>query len=192
MTDNNERIVKLKEQILLPLTDMEMINRKNLLRQLLFEEITKTKDKNDIEKCKEMDDLAQDIITLGTKIIQIETIENQRRLYEIIKENYQFRARRYFRDFLIAIEWNFADDMKFYAIRSIVFDEWIEWLQSLEDGRLRGLSISAPPRTGKTRTWNIFLYVVYVEASRKKLFFCITYSSNGKKSILRYINVSNR
>lgn len=151
-TINDERIAKLREQIKLQLTDMEMIKRKNLLKQLLFESITKIKDKNDIQKCKEMDDLAQDIITLGTRIIKDETLENQQKLYEIIKENYQFRARRYFRDFLIATEWNFSDDMKFYAIRRIVFDDWIEWLQSLEEGKLRGLSISAPPRTRENRS----------------------------------------
>lgn len=39
--------------------------------------------------------------------------------------------------------------MKLYDIRKLVFDEWVEYLQALEDGDLRGLSISAPPRTGK-------------------------------------------
>ena len=70
-------------------------------------------------------------------------------MYEIIKECYQFRGRRHFRDFLIAIEWNFAEDAKLYDIRKIAFDEWAEFLQNLEDGNLRGLSISAPPRTRK-------------------------------------------
>lgn len=144
-----DRIEKLKEQLKLPLVDMEVIIRKDLLKKLLYENITKTKDKNDIEKCKEMDDLAQDVITLGTKIIAQETLENQKKLYEIIKENYQFRARRYFRDFLIATEWNFSDDMKLYGVRKLVFDDWAEYLQDLEYGKLRGLSISAPPRTGK-------------------------------------------
>lgn len=152
--DNDIRIQKLREQIAMPLIDMDMIERKNLLRKLLYEKITKTKDKNDIERCKEMDQLAQEIIILGSKIIVSQSFENQKKLYEIIKENYQFRGRRYFRDFLIATEWNFADDMKFYNIRKLVFDEWAEDLQDLEEGKLRGLSISAPPRTGKTRDRN--------------------------------------
>ena len=139
----------------------------------------KTKDKNDPDKCKEMDDLALEIIQEGTRLIRKETLVNVQKLYEMIKECYQFRGRRYFKDFLIATEWNFDSDMKFYQIRRIVFDEWIEYLQDLEYARLRGLSISAPPRTGKTRDWNRFLYVVYVKTSREKLLLCIAYSSNG-------------
>ena len=64
MADNDIRIEKLREQIKLPLVDMEMIERKNLLKNLLFDQLTKTKDKNDKNKCQEMDILAQDIIEL--------------------------------------------------------------------------------------------------------------------------------
>jgi hypothetical protein len=105
-------------------------------------------------------------LNYGTRIIAKENLENQKKLYEIIKECYQFRGRRHFRDFLIAIEWNFAEDAKLYDIRKIAFDEWAEFLQDLEDGNLRGLSISAPPRTGKTALRNNVFYVVYVKTSR--------------------------
>lgn len=67
MADNDIRIEKLREQIKLPLVDMEMIERKNLLKNILYENLTKTKDKNDKNKCQEMDDLAQDIIELRNK-----------------------------------------------------------------------------------------------------------------------------
>ena len=145
----DENIELLRKQIEMPLTDMEMVIRKDLLRKLLFSKKTKTKDKNDKEKCIEEDKLSREVIELATRIIETESLDNQKKLYTIIKENYQFLARRNFKEFLIAIEWNFSDDMKLYKIRKIVFDEWAEELQSLEDGELRGLSISAPPRTGK-------------------------------------------
>ena len=67
MAENDIRIEKLREQIKLPLVDMEMIERKNLLKNILYENLTKTKDKNDKNKCQEMDDLAQDIIELWNK-----------------------------------------------------------------------------------------------------------------------------
>jgi hypothetical protein len=67
MAENDIRIEKLREQIKLPLVDMEMIERKNLLKNLLFDNLTKTKDKNDKNKCQEMDILAQDIIELRNK-----------------------------------------------------------------------------------------------------------------------------
>ena len=67
MAENDIRIEKLREQIKLPLVDMEMIERKNLLKNLLFDKLTKTKDKNDKIKCQEVDILAQDIIELRNK-----------------------------------------------------------------------------------------------------------------------------
>lgn len=143
----DENIELLRKQIEMPLTDMEMVIRKDLLRKLLFSKKTKTKDKNDKEKCIEEDKLSREVIELATRIIETESLDNQKKLYTIIKENYQFLARRNFKEFLIAIEWNFSDDMKLYKIRKIVFDEWAKELQALEDGELRGLSISAPPRT---------------------------------------------
>ena len=151
MTDN-ERIIELRERLkgdLSKVDRMTVLEAKNALKGLLYSQLKKTKDKNDPDKCKEMDDLALEIIQEGTKLIRKESLVNVQKLYEMIKECYQFRARRHFKDFLIATEWNFDSDMKLYQIRRIVFDEWAEYLEDLEYGRLRGLSISAPPRTGK-------------------------------------------
>lgn len=179
--NSDEQIQKLRQQLKLPLIDMDRIQRLNLLRQLLYSQITKTRDKNDIEKCFEMDGIAQEIIELGSKIIKYEDLENQKKLYEIIKENYQFRGRRYFRDFLIATEWNFDDDMKFYNIRKIVFDEWAEYLQNLEEGKLRGLSISAPPRTGKTGIGTDFFMWCMLRHPEKSCFFVSHTAAMAKK-----------
>lgn len=147
MTDE-ERISKLKEQIEMPLTDKDMIIRKNLLKKILYEKI---KDKNDKEVCQEVDKLSKDILILATKRIKEQglSLEEQQELYKVIKEQYQFLGRRYFEYFLIAVEFEFNADMKFYSIRRCVLKDWAEELQKLEYGDYDGLSISAPPRSGK-------------------------------------------
>ena len=99
---NEEKIIELRDRLKGDLSGVDalvIIRAKDALKNLLYAEITKTKDKNDIYKCKEMDDLAQEIIELGTKIIGDENLANQQYLYETIKECYQFRGRRYFKDF---------------------------------------------------------------------------------------------
>lgn len=181
---NQEQINELRSRLsgnLSNIDAMTVIRAKNTLKNMLYAELTKTKDKNDIIKCKEMDDLAQQVIVLGTKIIDKENLVNQQQLYEIIKECYQFRARRYFKDFLIAIEWNFAKDAKLYDIRKIVFDEWIEYLQDLEYARLRGLSISAPPRTGKTALGTMFFMWCMLRHPDKSCFFVSHTAAMAKK-----------
>ena len=186
MTDS-ERIVELRERLsgnLEGIDRMIVLEAKNALKGLLYGELKKTKDKNDPEKCKEMDDLALEIIQEGTKLIRKESLVNVQKLYEMIKECYQFRGRRYFKDFLIATEWNFDSDMKLYQIRRIVFDEWAEYLEDLEYGRLRGLSISAPPRTGKTAFGTMFFRWCMLRHSDRSCFFCSHTRSDGKKSLL--------
>lgn len=117
----------------------------NLLRQYKYENI---ENKNSIEECKELDDLALETIELGKKIA-FEDNKYIKKAYNIARSCYEFRARRHFKEFLIATEWEYEDEMKFYYPRRMVFDDWIKYLQDLEEGNLDGLSISAPPRTGK-------------------------------------------
>lgn len=190
MTDN-ERIIELRERLKGDLSKVEAITvleAKNALKGLLYSQLKKTKDKNDPEKCKEMDDLALEIIRDGSKIIRKETLVNVQKLYEMIKECYQFRGRRYFKDFLIATEWNFDEDMKFYQIRRIVFDEWIEYLQDLEYARLRGLSISAPPRTGKTGIGTDFFMWCMLRHPEKSCFFVSHTAAMAKKVYMDILN----
>lgn len=120
------------------------LQKMNVLKSLKYELI---KDKNDKTKCIKVDRLANEIISEGYKVIKDLSIIEQTELYKMIKENYQFLGRRHLKEFMISIEWEFADDMKFYDIRKNVFDEWIVYLENLEYGVLNGLSISAPPRT---------------------------------------------
>lgn len=142
-----EDIAKLEEQLsTLELPALLRLQKYNILKLLKFDFI---KDQNSKEQCKELDDMANKIIDESYRLIRGASIAEQGELYKLIKSNYQFLGRRHLKEFMISIEWDFKPDMKFYDIRQIVFDEWIQQLEDLEYGILNGLSISAPPRSGK-------------------------------------------
>lgn len=142
-----EKINKLKEQLrTISMPAFLKVQKLNVLRCLKYDLIV---NKNDRELCKEVDEIANELIDLGYNYIEKATDEEKVETYKIIKECYQMLGRRHFKEFMISIEWDFADDMKFYDIRKNVFDDWIKDLEALEYGNLEGLSISAPPRTGK-------------------------------------------
>lgn len=102
------------------------------------------------ERVRELDRTANLLIDRGIKLIEdSEYTDGKIKIAGYVKEAYQVLARRDFEKFLIAIEWNYPLEMKFYEIRKNVLKEWAEYLQSLEYGILKILSISAPPRTGK-------------------------------------------
>lgn len=102
------------------------------------------------EKVKELDKWALYLIEKASKYIQMSK-DTQKLPYAVryLKEGYQILGRRDFEKFLIAIEFNYPMDMKFYEIRRNVLREWCKYLEDLEYGRLKGMSISAPPRTRK-------------------------------------------
>lgn len=157
-----EDIKELEKQLAeLELPAFLKLQKMNVLRGLKYELI---KDKNSKEACKEPDDIANEIINEGYSVISDLNIVEQSELYKMIKSNYEFLGRRHLKEFMISIEWEYESDMKFYEIRKVVFDEWIEYLENLEYGVLNGLSISAPPRTRKNWYRYDIFYVVYVKA----------------------------
>lgn len=102
------------------------------------------------ERVEELDRVAKQLIERGMELIRdSEYNDGKVRIAGYIKEAYQVLGRRDFEKFLIAIEWNYPKDMKFYDIRENVLRDWVKDLEDLEYGRLKILSISAPPRTGK-------------------------------------------
>lgn len=102
------------------------------------------------ERVEELDRVANLLIDRSMELIEeSEYTEGKVKLAGYIKEAYQVLARRDFEKFLIAIEWNYPFDMKFYDIRREVLKDWVKNLEDLEYGVLKLLSISAPPRTGK-------------------------------------------
>lgn len=164
-----EDIAKLEEQLsTLELPALLRLQKYNIWKLLKFDFV---KDQNSKEQCKELDDMANKIIDEGYRLIRGATPAEQGELYKLIKSNYQFLGRRHFKEFMIAIEWDFKQDMKFYDIRKNVFDEWIYYLENLEYGTLEGLSISAPPRTGKTGIGTIFFMWCMLRHPEKSCFF---------------------
>lgn len=136
------------------------------------------------ERVEELDRVAKKLIAKGMELIKdSEYNDGKVRIAGYIKEAYQVLGRRDFEKFLIAIEWNYPKDMKFYDIRENVLRDWVKDLEDLEYGRLKILSISAPPRTGKTTVRGEIFLMVYVKACGEELFFCIAYGSDGDKSI---------
>lgn len=136
------------------------------------------------EKVVELDKWAEYMIKKASEYIRISK-DTERLPYVVryLKEGYQILGRRNFEKFLIAIEFNYPSDMKFYEIRRNVLKDWCKELEDLEYGRLKGLSISAPPRTRENDNWRKIFYLVYITTPFKILFFCKSYSSNGDKVI---------
>lgn len=164
---NEEKEKKLKdiEKLEEQLSTIEMpallrLQKYNILKLLRFDFI---KDQNSKEMCVEVDKMANKIIDESYELIRAVSLSEQGELYKLIKTNYQFLGRRHLKEFMMSIEWDFKQDMKFYDIRKNVLDDWIYYLENLEYGNLEGVSISAPPRSGKTRGWYNILYVVYVK-----------------------------
>lgn len=159
--ERQEAILKLKEDLRdeslygtvhLKFTELQKIN----LLVLYLKEETEDLSEDELngfkenEKINELDRWCEYMIKKANEYIK--TSKDTERLPYVVrylKEGYQILGRRDFDKFLIAIEFNYPSDMKFYEIRRGVLKDWCRYLEDLEYGRLKGLSISAPPRTGK-------------------------------------------
>lgn len=146
--EKQNQIKRLEEQMQISMPVLLKMQKMNVLKLLKYEFV---KDKNSKEECHDIDAIANNIIDIGYRNISKAEEKDQKEIYKLIKSNYQFLGRRHLKEFMIAIEWEFAEDMKFYDIRKIVFDDWIKELEALEYGILKGLSISAPPRSRENR-----------------------------------------
>ena len=124
------------------------------------------------ERVKELDEVAKLLIDRGIKLIEdSEYTDGRVKIASYIKEAHQVLARRDFEKFLIAIEWNYPLENKFYEIRKNVLREWAKYLESLEYGILKILSISAPPRTGKTTIGERFFLWCMLRHPGRSCFF---------------------
>lgn len=133
------------------------------------------------EQVEELDKWANYLIEKASRYIQISK-DREKLPYAVryLKEGYQILGRRDFEKFLIAIEFNYPSDMKFYEIRRNVLKDWCKELEDLEYGRLKGLSISAPPRTRENDNRRKIFYLVYITTPFKILFFCKSYSEQWR------------
>lgn len=189
--ERQDAILKLKEDLKdeslyrtvhLKFTELQKINLlvlylKEETEGLSEEELNGFKEN---KKIAELDKWCEYMIKKASEYIRVsKDTEKLPYVVRYLKEGYQILGRRDFDKFLIAIEFNYPSDMKFYEIRRSVLRDWCRYLEDLEYGRLKGLSISAPPRTRKNHNWRKVFYMVYVKTPFKELFFCVTYSSNG-------------
>lgn len=142
------------------------------------------------DRVKELDNVAKLLIERGMELIEIsDYTDGKVRIAGYIKEAYQVLARRDFEKFLIAIEWNYPSDMKFYDIRKNVLSNWAEWLQKLEYGEIMGESISAPPRVGKSGIGEKFFVWCMLRHPEKSCFFV---SHTAAMAIKVYNDVINQ
>lgn len=146
--EKQNQIKRLEEQMHISMPVLLKMQKMDVLKLLKYEFV---KDKNSKEECHDIDAIANNIIDIGYRNISKAEEKDQKEIYKLIKSNYQFLGRRHLKEFMMAIEWEFAEDMKFYDIRKIVLDDWIKDLEALEYGILNGLSISAPPRSRENR-----------------------------------------
>lgn len=82
------------------------------------------------------------------------------KLYELAKKAALMLASRLFHYYLLYVEWDREPQKKFYVPRMNVLKPVVDDLQDLADGRIELLTISLPPRVGKS-TLGIF-YVTWL------------------------------
>jgi len=76
---------------------------------------------------------------------------------ELIKRTYQIRAYDKFDDYLLFLEWDRQPEKQFYLPRRAVLKKIVDEMQDLEDGKFEILSVSLPPRTGKSTLGVFFI-----------------------------------
>jgi len=76
-----------------------------------------------------------------------------------------------FYHFLVYMEWSYPPEMKFYANRICVLQNWAYQLERLEFGELDILGLSAPPRSGKTGIGELYLSWVMGRHPDKSILF---------------------
>ena len=95
---------------------------------------------------------AKEIIDLLTRK-NLSLITNKvtlKRAVSVLRNAYTFRARKYFEDFLVAMEWNREPKERFYEPRRRILEPVVQDLQDLADDKLDVYGLSMPPRVGKT------------------------------------------
>lgn len=77
--------------------------------------------------------------------------DNASGTYEALRKAHVMMAPYSFHHFLLVLEWDIKPEMKFYTSRFNVIHPWVEDMQALDEGRLEVLTISCPPRVGKSQ-----------------------------------------
>lgn len=75
----------------------------------------------------------------------------------VLEVSYKIEAYDIFDSYLIYLEWRREPDKRFYLPRRRVLKRIVDDLQDLEDRKIKFLSVSMPPRTGKTTLCIMFM-----------------------------------
>ncbi len=127
--------------------------------------------------------------TAQDRIKAINDLDQRYAMYNAMREVHITMAPFDFEMFLIALEWESAPSMKFYSPRAQSIRPWVKAMQSLENGELEVLTVSCPPRVGKSTTgvrWMLW------SASRnpgKSILFVTHTSSLAKKFFTDVLNL---
>lgn len=110
-------------------------------------------------------------------------------IYNYLRKAHILMAPYSFHHYLVAMEWNYPIEGKFYSNRICVMRDWVERLQRLEDGELEGLGISAPPRSGKTGIGTLFLTWVMGRNAGKSSFFATHTNAMAQKVFMDVLSL---
>ena len=110
------------------------MDKKELLRQFAMrreDDASAIKHSMDIMRC------------LNKKaLLAIESDVQRQRALTILRTQYEYRARFFFEDFLVAMEWNRPPEKRFYEPRKQVLQEVVRDLQDLADGKIHVYGLS--------------------------------------------------
>lgn len=112
-----------------------------------------------------------------------QAVANHFKNAHILLAPYSFHA------YLLVMEWNNKEENTLYKNRYCVLKDWVRYLQDLEDGRLMGLGISAPPRSGKTAIGTLFLTWVMGRHPDKSCFFATHTNAMAQKVFTDILNI---
>lgn len=94
------------------------------------------------------------VLDFRKRVTALAKEDGSKELLELVKRSWFISARKKFRDYLVAVEWDRPSTDKFFTPRSVYLDRLgiIQGYQDIKDGKLDILTISLPKRAGKSQT----------------------------------------
>lgn len=99
----------------------------------------------------------RELIRQLSNYVKNETFVDIEEAYELLSRVYTLLAKYCFDEYMIAMEWNRPIQKRFYTPRRKVLKVVADDMQDLADGKLDFLSVSLPPRTGKSTLGCFFM-----------------------------------
>ncbi|WP_312694107.1 hypothetical protein [Caproiciproducens sp.] len=136
---------------------------------------------------------AQELISLvNVQSYKISKITDKKHANAILNHYHQAYielAPYRFHHFLVCMEWNYPPEMKFYANRKCVMEDWAREIERLEFGELDLLGLSAPPRSGKTGLGELALAWMIGRHPDKSILFATHTNAMARKAMTDVYNL---